>query len=59
MNIYNGEIISLPSYKGCFDQGCIFGLTCSYSELTKDHVLASVYVKIFRTIKRNAVNKSF
>ena len=39
-------------------QGCIFRLMCSYSELTKDHVLTSVYVKIFRTITRNAVNKS-
>ena len=33
-------------------QGCIFRLTCSYPELT------SAYVKIFRTVTRNAVNKS-
>ena len=26
-------------------------------ELTKDHVLTSAYVKIFRTVTRNAVNK--
>ena len=37
-------------------QGCIFRLTCSHSELTKDHVLTSAYVKIFRTVTRNAVN---
>ena len=39
-------------------QGCIFRLTCSYPELTEDHVLTSAYVKIFRTVTRNAVNKS-
>ena len=39
-------------------QGCIFRLTCSYPELTEDHVLTSEYVKIFRTVTRNAVNKS-
>ena len=39
-------------------QGCIFCLTCSYPELTKDHVLTSAYVNIFRTVTRNAVNKS-
>ena len=38
-------------------QGCIFRLTCSHPELT-DHVLTSAYVKIFRTVTRNAVNKS-
>ena len=27
-------------------QGCIFRLTCSHRELTKDHVLTSAYVKI-------------
>ena len=41
-----------------FEQGCIFRLTCSYPELTEDHVLTSAYVKIFRTVTRNAVNKS-
>ena len=40
------------------EQGCIFRLMCSYPELTVDHVLTSAYVKIFRTITRNAVNKS-
>ena len=40
------------------DQGCIFRLTCSYPELTEDHVLTSAYVKIFRTVTRNAVSKS-
>ena len=39
-------------------QGCIFRLTCSYPELTEDHVLTSAYVKVFRTVTRNAVNKS-
>ena len=39
-------------------QGCIFRLTCSHGELTEDHVLTSAYVKIFRTVTRNAVNKS-
>ena len=39
-------------------QGCIFRLTCSHPELTEDHVLTSAFVKIFRTVTRNAVNKS-
>ena len=39
-------------------QGCISCGTCSYLELTEDHVLTSAYVKIFRTLTRNAVNKS-
>ena len=43
--------------QGC-SQGCIFRLTCSHPELTEDHVLTSAYVKIFRTVTRNAVNKS-
>ena len=38
-------------------QGCISCVTCSYPELTEDHVLTSAYVKIFRTVTRNAVNK--
>ena len=38
-------------------QGCISCGTCSYPELIEDHVLTSVYVKIFRTVTRNAVNK--
>ena len=38
-------------------QGCISCGTCSYLELTEDHVLTSAYVKIFRTVTRNAVNK--
>ena len=42
----------------CFKiQGCISCVTCSYPELTEDHVLTSAYVKIFRTVTRNAVNK--
>ena len=46
---------------GClsFEQGCIFCLTCSHPELTEDHVLTSAYVKIFRTVTRNAIIKSF
>ena len=39
------------------DQGCISCGTCSYLELTEDHVLTSAYVKIFRIVTRNAVNK--
>ena len=39
-------------------QGCIFRLTCSYPELTEDYVLTSAYVKFFRTVTRNDVNKS-
>ena len=39
-------------------QGCTFRLMCSHRELTKDHVLTCVYVKIFRTVTRNAVHKS-
>ena len=39
-------------------QGCISCGMCSYPELTKDHVLTSAYVYIFRTVTRNAVNKS-
>jgi len=38
-------------------QGCISCVTCSYPELTEDHVLTSACVKIFRTVTRNAVNK--
>ena len=32
------------------NQGCISCGTCSYPELTKDHVLTSAYVKIFRNV---------
>ena len=39
-------------------QGCIFRLTCSFPELTEDHVLTSAYVKFFRIVTRNDVNKS-
>ena len=39
-------------------QGCISCGTCSYLELTEDHVLTSAYVKFLRTVMRNAVNKS-
>ena len=39
-------------------QRCIFRLTCSHPEQNKDHVLTSAYVEIFRTVTRNAVNKS-
>ena len=40
-------------------QGCISCGPCSCPELTEDHVLPSAYVKIFRIVTRNAVNKSF
>ena len=39
-------------------QGWISCGTCSYLELTEDHVLTSAYVKFFRTVTRSAVNKS-
>ena len=39
-------------------QGCIFRSTCSHPELTKDHVLTSACVEIFKTVTTNAVNKS-
>ena len=48
----------LGALPGLYIQGCIFRLTCSHRELTEDHLLTSAYVKIFRTITRNAVNKS-
>ena len=38
-------------------QGCIFRLTCSHAELTKDYVLTSAYVKFFRTAMRNTIPK--
>ena len=40
------------------EQGCIFRLTCSHPELTKDQVLTGAYLKISRTVTRNAGNKS-
>ena len=49
---------TLNKEKKILAQGCIFRLTCSHPELTEDHVLASAYVKIFRAVTRNAVNKS-
>ena len=51
-----GKIQTNAMHRGY--QGCIFRLTCSYPELTEDHVLTSAYVKIFKTVTRNAVNKS-
>ena len=39
-------------------QGWIFRLTCSHPELTKNHVLTSAFVEIFRIVTRNAINKS-
>ena len=42
-----------------YNQGCISCETCSYPELTEDHVLTSAYVKVFRIVTRNAANKSF
>ena len=44
--------------RGGIQQGCISCGTCSYPELTEDDVLTSAYVKIFRIVTRNAVNKS-
>ena len=50
--------ITEADMKNVADQGCIFCLTCSHPEMTEDHVLTSAYVKFFRTVMRNAVNKS-
>ena len=53
-----GDILSSTyKYLDTHVQGCIFRLTCSYPELTEDHVLTSAYVKILRTVTRNAVNE--
>ena len=51
-------IFILLLFLPCHRQGCISCLTCSYPELTEDHVLTSAYVKIFRTVTRNALDKS-
>ena len=47
----------LSAFREYEGQGCISCGTCSYPKLTEDHVLTSAYVKIFRTVTRNAVNK--
>ena len=39
-------------------QGCISCGTCSYPKLTEDHVLTSAYVKIFKTVTRNSIDKN-
>ena len=49
--------VSNPEFEPA--QGCISCGPCSCPELTEDHVLPSAYVEIFRTVTRNAVNKSF
>ena len=49
--------LGLPVPLFATNQGCISCGTCSYPKLTEDHVLTSAYVKIFRTVTRNAVNK--
>ena len=51
-------LLTLWSLMVALHQGCIFRLMCSHPELTKDNVLTSAYVKIFRTLTRNAINKS-
>ena len=53
-----GEGRKIREERQCQNQGCISCGMCSYPELTKDHVLTSAYVNIFRTVTRNAVNKS-
>ena len=58
VDIHNDHSLPLPTWQQQQEQGCIFRLTCSHRELTKDHVLTSAYVKIFRTVTRNAVNRS-
>ena len=58
-NILVQKNLQLQSTLHLHEQGCIFRLMCSHPELTEDHVLTSAYVKIFRIVTRNAVNKSF
>ena len=41
----------------CQGPGVHFRLSCSHRELTKDHVLTSTYVNIFRTVTRSTVNR--
>ena len=41
----------LGTFNNCTEQGCISCGMCSYPELTKDHVLTSAYVNIFRTVE--------
>ena len=55
---YSFFVLFLSYCQGTYQQGCISRLTCSYPELTKDHVLTSAYVKFFRTVTKNAVNNS-
>ena len=55
----HGGIATTNVIKQPTGQGCIFRLTCTQSELTQNHVLTSAYVKFFRIVTRNAVNKSF
>ena len=43
---------------GDYKQACVFRLMCSHPEMNKDHVLTSACVRIFKTVTRNAVNKS-
>ena len=57
-NLFGVIMSDFISRGGSKKQGCIFRLTCSHPELTEDHVLTSAYVKIFKTVTRNAVNKS-
>ena len=54
VEVLSGNVVKTSTCR----QGCISCGMCSYPELTEDHVLTSAYVKIFRTIMRNAVNKS-
>ena len=57
VDTHNDHSLPLPTWQQQQEQGCIFRLTCSHRELTKDHVLTSAYVKFFRTVTRNAVNR--
>ena len=63
MGYYKGFLMGyycpvMMGYYGIIEQGCISCGTCSYPELTEDHVLTNAYVKIFRTVTKNAVIKS-
>ena len=53
----NTALVGVNTYHRRY-QGCISCGPCSCPELTEDHVLPSAYVEIFRTVTRNAVNKS-
>ena len=55
---FDFSLTQISKFFAQYTHWCIFRFTCSQPELTEDHVLTSAYVKSFRTVTRNAVNKS-